>query len=90
MLDFRIFCHSRLRPFVSVALSSPEQLQYMPAKFSQQIEFSDVNTEVGGFNKGVSLSFLPPFLFLLPSLRIYYWQVNVRVLLSNWLTSDWL
>lgn len=62
----------------------------MPAKFSQQIQFNGVNTEVGGFNEDVSLSFLPPFFFLLPSLRIYYWQVNVRVLLSNWLTSGWL
>lgn len=32
----------------------------MPAKFSQQIQFNYVNTEVGGFNEDVSLSFLPP------------------------------
>lgn len=62
----------------------------MPAKFSQQIQFNYVNTEVGGFNGSISLSFLSPFFFLLPSLKIYYWQVNVRVLLSSWLTSDWL
>lgn len=62
-LDLRIFCHSRSRPFGAVALPSPEQLWYLPAKFGQQVRFTDVNTEVGDFNEDVGLSFLPLFSF---------------------------